>query len=100
MDKQKSANNTIVQRGSIRPTLKVSQTDFNFGGQKKSARPISQIGQASWKQKLQHTYKDGVLIPYPLIRQNPHRWRMYADVTHNEQRRFPQPIELWPIELQ
>jgi hypothetical protein len=39
---------------------------------KKSARPISQIGQVSWKQKLQHTYKDGVLIPYPLIRQNPH----------------------------
>ena len=47
---------------------------------KKSARPISQIGQASCEQKLQHTYKDGVLIPYPLIRQNPHRWRMCADL--------------------
>jgi hypothetical protein len=67
MDKQKSATNTIVQRGSIRPTLKVGQTDFSVGGQKKSARPISQIGQASCKQKLQHTYKDGVLIPYPLL---------------------------------
>jgi hypothetical protein len=32
VDKQKSANNTTVQRGSIRPTLKVGQTDFNFGG--------------------------------------------------------------------
>jgi hypothetical protein len=32
VDKQKSANNTIVQRGSIRLTLKVSQIDFNFGG--------------------------------------------------------------------
>jgi hypothetical protein len=68
MDKQKSATNTIVQRGSIRPTLKVGQTNFSVGGQKKSARPISQIGQASCKQKLQHTYKDGVLIPYPLLR--------------------------------
>jgi hypothetical protein len=67
MDKQKSATNTIVQRGSIRPTLKVGQTNFSVGGQKKSARPISQIGQASCKQKLQHTYKDGVLIPYPLL---------------------------------
>jgi hypothetical protein len=47
VDKQKSANNTFVPRGSIRPTLKVGQTNFNFGGQKKSARPISQIGQAS-----------------------------------------------------
>jgi GTP cyclohydrolase III len=32
MDKQKSATNTIVQRGSIRLTLKVGQTDFNVGG--------------------------------------------------------------------
>ena len=32
VDKQKSATNTIVQRGSIRPTLKVAQTDFNVGG--------------------------------------------------------------------
>ena len=32
VDKQKSATNTIVQRGSIRPTLKVGQTDFNVGG--------------------------------------------------------------------
>jgi hypothetical protein len=47
VDKQKLANDTIVQRGSIRQTLKVGQTNFNFGGQKKSARPISQIGQAS-----------------------------------------------------
>jgi hypothetical protein len=39
VDKQKSTNNTIVQSGSIRPTLKIGQTDFNFGGQKKSARP-------------------------------------------------------------
>ena len=52
VDKQKSATNTIVQRGSIRPTLIVGQTDFNVGGQKKSARPISQIGQASCEQKL------------------------------------------------
>ena len=52
MDKQKSATNIIVQRGSIRPTLKVGQTDFNVGGQKKSIRPISQIGQASCEQKL------------------------------------------------
>ena len=52
VDTQKSTTNTIVQRGSIRPTLKVGQTDFNVGGQKKSARPISQIGQASCKQKL------------------------------------------------
>jgi hypothetical protein len=89
MDKQKSATNTIVQRGSIRPTLKVGQTDFNVGGQKKSARLISQISQASCKQKWQHTYKDGVLIPYPLIHQNPHRWRMCAHVTHNEHRCFP-----------
>jgi hypothetical protein len=73
VDKQKSANDTIIQRGLIRPTLKVDQTYFNFSGQKKTARPISQIGQASWKQKLQHTYKDGVLIPYPLIHQNSHR---------------------------
>jgi len=63
MDKQKSATNIIVQRGSIRPTLKVGQTDFNVSGQKKTTRPISQIGQASCEQKLQHTYKDGVLIP-------------------------------------
>ena len=92
VDKQKSATNTIVQRGFIRPTLtlKVGQTNFNVDGQKKSARPISQIGQASWKQKLQHTCKDGVLIPYPLIRQNPHRWRMCAGVAHNEQRYVPQ----------
>jgi hypothetical protein len=89
MNKQKSATNTIVQRGSIRLTLKVGQTNFNVGGQKKSARPISQIGQANCKQKLQHTYKDGVLIPYPLIHQNSHRWRMCADVTHNEQWCFP-----------
>jgi hypothetical protein len=34
MDKQKLATNTIIQRGSIRPTLKVGQTDFNVGGQK------------------------------------------------------------------
>jgi hypothetical protein len=88
MDKQKSATNTIVQRGSIRPTLKVGQTDFNVGGQKKSARLISQIGQVNCKQKLKDTYKDGVLIPNPLIHQNPHRWRMCADVTHNEQRCF------------
>jgi hypothetical protein len=54
VDKHKSATNAIVQRRSIRPTLKVSQTNFNVGGQKKSARPISQIGQASCKQKLQH----------------------------------------------
>ena len=72
VDKHKSATNTIVQRGSIRPTLKVNQIDFNVGGQKKLTRPISQIGQASYKQKMQHTCKDGVLIPYPLIRQNPH----------------------------
>jgi hypothetical protein len=52
--------------------LLVSQTDFNFGRQKKLARPISQIGQASWKQKLQHAYKDRVLIPNSLIHQNPH----------------------------
>ena len=36
VDKQKSTTNTIVQRGSTRPTLKVSQTDFNVGGQKKN----------------------------------------------------------------
>jgi hypothetical protein len=84
MDKQKLANNSNVQRGSIRHTLKVSQTDFNFGGQKKSVRPISQINQASWTQKLQHTYKNRVLIHYPLIRQNPHRWKMCANVIHNE----------------
>jgi hypothetical protein len=41
VDKQKLATNTIIQRGSIRPTLKVGQTDFNVGGQKKSARLIS-----------------------------------------------------------
>jgi hypothetical protein len=90
VDKQKSATNTIVQRGSIRPTLKVGQTDFNVGEQKKSARPISQIGQASCEQKLQHTYKDGVLIPYPLIHQNLHRWRMCAGLAHNERRCVPQ----------
>jgi hypothetical protein len=50
MDKKKSATNTIVQRGSIRLTLKVSQTDFNVGGQKKSARLIFQIDQANCKQ--------------------------------------------------
>ena len=32
VDKQKSATNTIVQRGLIRLTLKVGQTDFNVGG--------------------------------------------------------------------
>ena len=92
VDKQKSATNTIVQRGFIRPTLtlKVGQTNFNVDGQKKSARPISQIGQASCKQKLQHTCKDGVLIPYPLIRQNHHRWRMPAGLVHNEQQCIPQ----------
>jgi hypothetical protein len=52
--------------------LLVGQTDFNFGRHKKLARPIYQIGQASWKQKLQHTYKDRVLIPYSLIHQNHH----------------------------
>ena len=40
--------------------------------------------------KLQHTCKDGVLIPYPLIRQNPHRWRMCASLAHNKQRCVPQ----------
>ena len=83
MDKQKSTTNTIIERGSIRMTLKVGQTNFNVGGQKKSTRSISQIGQTSCEQKLQHTYKDGVLIPYPLIRQNPHRWRMCASLAHN-----------------
>jgi len=57
---------------------------------KKSARPISQISQASCKQKLQHTYKDGMMIPYPLIHQNPHRWRMPAGLVHNEQQCIPQ----------
>ena len=47
VDKQKSATNTIVRRGSIRLTWKVDQTDFTIGGQKKSARSISQISQAS-----------------------------------------------------
>ena len=32
MDKQKSATNTIVQKGSIKLTLKVGQTGFNVGG--------------------------------------------------------------------
>ena len=81
VDKQKSATNAIVQKGSDRLTLKVGQIDFSVGGRKKSARSISQIGQASCKQKLQHTYKDGVLIPYLLIRLNPRRWRMCAGVT-------------------
>jgi len=57
---------------------------------RKSARPISQIGQASCEQKLQPTYKDGVLIPYPLICQNPHWWRMCAGLAHNEQQCVPQ----------
>ena len=35
VDKQKSTTNTIVQKGSTRPILKVGQTDFNVGGQKK-----------------------------------------------------------------
>ena len=70
--------------------MKVGQTDFNVGGQKKSIRPIYQIGQDSCKQKLQHTCKDGVLIPYLLIRQNPHRWRMPVGLVHNEQRCIPQ----------
>ena len=52
VDKQKSATNTIVQKGSTRPTLKVGQTDFNVSGKEKSARLISQIGQARCKQKL------------------------------------------------
>jgi hypothetical protein len=90
VDKQKSATNTIVQKGLIRPTLKVGQTNFNVGEQKKSARPISQISQASCELKLQHTYKDGVLIPYPLIRQNLHWWRMCAGLAHNERRCVPQ----------
>ena len=38
VDKQKSATNTIVQKGSTRPTLKVSQTDFNVSGQKKISK--------------------------------------------------------------
>jgi len=62
VDKQKSTTNTIVQKGSTRPTLKVGQvgqTDFNVSGKEKSARSISQIGQAGCEQKLQHTYKDG-----------------------------------------
>ena len=79
VDKHKSATNTIVQRRSI-----------NVGGQKKSARPISQIGQASCEQKLRHIYKDRVLIPYPLIRQNLHWWRMCAGLAHNDQWCFPQ----------
>ena len=32
VDKQKSATNTIVQKGSTRLTFKVSQTDFNVSG--------------------------------------------------------------------
>ena len=50
MDKQKLATNTIVQKGLGSPTLKVDQIDFNVDGQKKLARLISQIGQASCKQ--------------------------------------------------
>jgi hypothetical protein len=65
-------HNTIVQKGSIRLTLKVGQTGFNISEQKKLARPIYKIGQASCKQKTQHTYKGGVFMPYPLTRQNPH----------------------------
>ena len=38
VDKHKSATNTIVQKGSTRPTLKVSQTDFNVSGQKKISK--------------------------------------------------------------
>jgi hypothetical protein len=38
VDKQKSANDTIIQRGLIRPTLKVDQTYFNFSGQKKNSK--------------------------------------------------------------
>ena len=73
----------------IRLTLKVGQTDFNISGQKKSARPISQIGQASCKQKLQHTYKDGVWIPYPLICQFLQCRRLPIGLAHNEQRYVP-----------
>ena len=32
VDKQESTINTIVQKGSARPTLKVNQTDFNVSG--------------------------------------------------------------------
>jgi Tfp pilus assembly protein FimV len=53
VDKQKSATNTFVQKWSTRPISKVDQTDFNVSGQKKSTRSISQIGQASCKQKMQ-----------------------------------------------
>jgi hypothetical protein len=52
MDKKKSSTNAIVKKRSTRPTLKVGQIDFNVSGKEKSARPISQIGQASHKQKL------------------------------------------------
>ena len=44
VDKQKSATNPIVQKGSTRPTSK--RVDFNVSGQEKSARLIFQIGQA------------------------------------------------------
>jgi len=52
----------------------------------KSTTPISQIGQAVYIQKLQHTCKDGEWIPYPLLCQIPHRWRMPVGLSHNEQR--------------
>jgi hypothetical protein len=85
IDKQESTTNTIVQKGSTRLTLKVDQIDFNVSGQKKLARPISQIGQASSKQKLQPTCKDGVWIPYSLIHQIPHGWRLPVGLAHDEQ---------------